>query len=84
MYRHVNNVVYVEWAVETLPSEVWEGWTLRDHEINFRSEAGPGDVIQSEAEEITCGNTRIFLHRLTRRSDNKEVALLRTWWERSK
>jgi hypothetical protein len=27
---------------------------------------------------------RIFLHRLTRRSDGKEVALLRTWWEKNK
>ncbi len=84
MYRHVNNVVYVEWAVETLPLEVWEGWTLHDHEINFRSEAGLGDVIEAEAEEVTCGNTRIFLHRLTRKSDGKEVALLRTWWEKNK
>ncbi len=84
MYSHVNNVVYVEWAVETLPQEVWNGWTLRDHEINFRSETGPGEVIQSEAEEITCGEVRIFLHRLVRRSDGKEVALLRTWWEKNK
>ncbi len=29
MYRHVNNVVYVEWAVETLPQELLERWTLR-------------------------------------------------------
>lgn len=84
MYRHVNNVVYVEWAVETLPPEVWEGWTLRDHEINFRSEVSFGEVIQAEAEEATCGNTRIFLHRLTRESDGKDVAILRTWWEKNK
>ena len=80
MYRHVNNVVYVEWAVETLPALVWEGWTLSDHEINFRSEAGFGDTVIAEAEEVTCGETRIFLHRLTRKRDGVEVALLRTWW----
>jgi acyl-ACP thioesterase len=84
MYRHVNNVVYVEWAVETLPRAVWEGWTLRDHEINFRSETSIDDVIISEAEEVTCSDTRIFLHRLTRKSDGKETALLRTWWEKNK
>lgn len=84
MYRHVNNVVYVEWAVETLPHEVWTGWTLRDHEINFRSETSLGDIVLSEAEEVTCSDKRIFLHRLTRRSDGKEVALLRTWWEKNK
>ncbi len=83
MYRHVNNVVYVEWAVETLPRSVWEGWTLRDHEINFRSETSIDDVILSEAEEITCSDTRIFLHRLTRKSDGKETALLRTWWHKN-
>lgn len=83
MYRHVNNVVYVEWAVETLPAEVHEEWTLRDHEINFRSETSIDDVILSEAGEVADGDMRVFLHRLTRKSDGREVALLRTWWEKN-
>jgi acyl-ACP thioesterase len=82
MYRHVNNVVYVEWAVETLPVSVWEGWALSDHEINFRTEVSFGDTVIAEAEEVSDGNWRVFLHRLTRKSDGSEVALLRTWWER--
>lgn len=80
MYRHVNNVVYVEWAIETLPSSVRDGWSLHDHEINFRSEAGFGETVAAEAEEVIGGDKRIFLHRLTRKSDGIEVALLRTWW----
>ncbi|HOP63235.1 MAG TPA: thioesterase [Spirochaetota bacterium] len=84
MYRHVNNMMYVEWAIETLPDQVWEDCTLFDHEINFRSETSPGDVIVAEAEEVEGGDMRVFLHRLTRRSDGKEVALLRTWWEKGK
>jgi acyl-ACP thioesterase len=80
MYKHVNNVVYVEWAVETLPASVREGRILYDHEINFRTEAGPGDTVIAVAEEVTDGLTRIFLHRLSRKSDGGEVALLRTWW----
>lgn len=80
MYRHVNNVVYVEWAIETLPSSVRDEWILHDHEINFRSETGPGEIVLSEAEEVTEGEARIFIHRLIRKSDGVEVALLRTWW----
>jgi len=84
MYRHVNNVVYVEWAVETLSALVVEGWILRDHEINFRSEVSFGETVLAETEEVPAGDTRIFLHRLTRKHGGKEVALLRTWWDYTK
>lgn len=82
MYKHVNNAVYVEWAIETLPASARESLTLYDHEINFRSEAGSGDIVISEAEEVPCGEMRIFIHRLVRKSDGVDVALLRTWWVR--
>lgn len=82
MYRHVNNVVYVEWAVETIPDEVWDRWMLRDHEINFRSEVSLGETVISEAEEVSDGDNRVFIHRISKKSDGRDVALLRTWWDK--
>ncbi len=84
MYRHVNNGVYVEWALETLPAELWDGWMLVDHEINFRREVNPGETVISEAEEVSGDDCRVFLHRLSIKSDGREAVLLRTCWSRKK
>lgn len=46
--RHVNNVHYVEWLLEALPSQVT---TVQDFEIAFKSETTVGEGVIAEAVE---------------------------------
>ncbi|HON79535.1 MAG TPA: thioesterase [Spirochaetota bacterium] len=80
-YRHVNNVRYIEWAVETLPFEIRNNCFLEEMEINFRAETGFGDVLRSSAE-INRDDAAITCHHCITRTDNgNEAAVLRTRWK---
>lgn len=76
--RHVNNTVYAEWALETIPEEVDSGCRLASIEIAFRAEAVYGDTVvvsTSHAEDVNS-----FIHRIDNGSDGRELARLRTRW----
>ena len=78
--NHVNNVHYVEWAVETLPREQVEGYHLNALEMHFRTETTFGDTVLGQAEQDEHPDGLIFTHRLVRAADAREVALARTQW----
>jgi acyl-ACP thioesterase len=78
--QHVNNVNYIEWAVETIPIDIWQNFRLAELEISFRAESKYGDRIISQTQRIKKDQQQIFLHRLLRESDQRDVALLKTNW----
>jgi acyl-ACP thioesterase len=80
--QHVNNVNFIEWAVETIPQEVWKNYMLKDLEINFRAEGKYGDRVISCSQKIEDTNKIVFLHDLSREKDQKQVALARTVWHK--
>ncbi len=81
MYRHVNNVIFIEWAVEAIPEDIIKCRRLCDMEINFKAESDFGDRIISQAQKIDNGDEMVFLHKLVREADNRTVAVLRTKWK---
>jgi acyl-ACP thioesterase len=74
--QHVNNVKYIEWALETVPLEIWKANVLSDLEISFRSETKYGESIIIQSEQ----NEDIFTHNVISEIDQRELALLRTTW----
>jgi len=80
--QHVNNVNYIEWAVETIPLTIWQKYRLSELEISFRAESNYGDRIVSQTQHIENDTRQIFLHRLLRESDQREVAVLKTRWKK--
>ncbi|MBN1271836.1 MAG: hypothetical protein JXB26_06140 [Candidatus Aminicenantes bacterium] len=80
--QHVNFVNYIEWGVETVPTETWKDFRLEELEISYRAESRFGDRIISEAQEIDQQKRRIYLHRLQKEQDHRETAVLRTAWTR--
>ena len=74
MMRHVN---YIEWAVESTPLDIYRKKNLTELEISFRAESKYGDriIAQSEVHEDIC------LYKLTRLSDGRELAVVRTRWK---
>ena len=78
--QHVNFVNYIEWALETVPSETWKNFKLEGLEVSYRAESKFGDRIISEAQEIDQKNQRIYIHCLRKETDNTEAAVLKTVW----
>jgi len=81
--RHFTATAYIHRALETVPKEVLFDRRPESIEVNFRSEAFYGDTIISRLERLPVpgdGARPVFLHRLTRTPDDKELTLLRTSW----
>lgn len=80
---HVNNVKYLEYGFEAVPAEWIEEHRCHGVDIQFRSEAFPGDTIVSactKGEPDQGMDT--FVHSLTRASDGREIVRMRSWWKR--
>lgn len=78
--RHVNNTLYVRWALETVPDEVAETMRPMVIEVNFRGEAFAGDVVTAYCGAANSGEPE-FLHRIDGPS-GAELTRLRTRWRR--
>lgn len=78
--RHVNNVVYAEWALETVPATVVDNCRLAEIEIAYRAEAFYGDTVIARC---ACADAEAstFIHQLVNRANGKELTRLRTRWE---
>lgn len=87
--RHVNNAIYPEWAIETIPkwteSRGLTGSMMQFRpcriEVNYKSSAFYGDMVLCSTTMIS-GDSEIpvFVHKIRRASDNAELARLRTTW----
>ena len=78
--QHVNNTVYADWALETVPDEVAAGH-LSSLEVSFRAEALYGDSILSRCIATPAANGTECLHQIVNSRDGRELARLRTRWK---
>ena len=76
---HVNNVHYVEWAIEAAP-EAFRGKFPHGLDIAFRQAAHAGDELESRVEVVDETTLR---HAIVRTSDGTLLATAETKWERS-
>ena len=81
MNHHVNHTVYVEWALESVPREILEGFCLVELEVGYRAEAFYGDTVQARAVVTQEGNPATFLHQLLNEKNGKELTRLKTTWK---
>ncbi|GIV61675.1 MAG: acyl-ACP thioesterase [Rhodothermaceae bacterium] len=76
---HVNNVHYVEWAVETLEPAFLASHRMTSLEVDFRAETYYDARVR--AETAPDDSTEVgFWHRLLREPDGAVVAVARTRW----
>lgn len=75
--EHLNNNIYLQWMLETVPDEVLLNCTLKRLEVQYRKEARWQDKIICETQRL--GNNR-FLHQLLKKEDRKELASAVTEW----
>jgi len=74
--QHVNNVIYIDWAIEAIPMEYLQDNYISSLEISYRAESHYGDRISSMCAMNDQDST--FLHVLERERDHAQVALART------
>ncbi|WP_298436092.1 acyl-ACP thioesterase domain-containing protein [Geobacter sp.] len=78
--RHVNNVVYAAWALETVPAEVAERCLLAGLEIAYRAEALYGEEVVARCRQENSGESPVFIHQIVRAGDGVELTRLVSRW----
>ncbi|MCP4135713.1 MAG: hypothetical protein GY754_32395 [bacterium] len=77
--RHVNNSLYIAWALESIQPDIIRGLRPLDIEVAFKGEALYGDSVLSRVRSVN-NQPGVFLHSLIREKDGKELTRLRTSW----
>ncbi|GAB2210503.1 hypothetical protein Droror1_Dr00015770 [Drosera rotundifolia] len=84
--RHVNNVKYIGWILESAPSAIMETHELAGMTMEYRRECGRDDVLQSltTVTGATIGGLldsgNVECQHLLRLEDGSEVVRARTQW----
>ncbi len=78
--EHVNNVRYVEWAIEALPEATLTAQYPVEVDIAFRAETTFGARIVTEAQQIPEAEETVFLHAVRHAADGRLAAQARTRW----
>lgn len=66
---HVNNVKYVEWAIDDMPDEILDGYLLDEVRIIYRKECSRGDIVHLKTYKFENNITSIIFN-----SDEQKVA----------
>jgi medium-chain acyl-[acyl-carrier-protein] hydrolase len=77
--RHVNNVVYVHWAIEGMPEGVLRTRRPTELEVVYKAEAFYGEEVLARVH-LPDAPDGAFLHAIVRPSDGVELARLRSSW----
>jgi medium-chain acyl-[acyl-carrier-protein] hydrolase len=86
--RHVNNAVYVQWALETVPWEISRCQRPVDVEVAYRAEAFFEEPILSRLQAVPASAAPgaekdpepVFLHQIVNASTGAELTRLRSRW----
>jgi acyl-ACP thioesterase len=79
---HVNNVSFIDWAVESTPVEVAAAAQVEELLMEFHAEALLGaEVLAQSARQASEAGRVCVLHRLVNAQDGRVLALARTVWQ---
>lgn len=78
--RHVNNVRYLEWALETLPHEVLDAYSCTGLSLQFEAETTLGDPVRATADLREEDGALSVRHRLAHAETDETLALAATTW----
>jgi len=78
--KHVSNVRYLQWLLETIPDDIIENCYLHSIDGRYVREAQYGHTIESLAELET--DTGIFMHAIKDLDSNRVCSIARTVWRK--
>lgn len=79
--KHVNNVKYVEWAMETVPIDILNNYVIKTIIITYEKETTYGETIRVLTEIKSEEDGYICIHKIVDKED-RELALLETQWKK--
>ena len=81
--EHVNNRVYVRWAVQSLPGTLNFEYTPITCDVIYQKEALPKDTVQSRISMNFENNLLFTDHVIVRKSSNQHLARLMITWKKT-
>ena len=81
--EHVNNPVYVRWAVESLPGTLNFEYTPVKCDVIYQKEALPGDTVQSLVSMNFENNLLFTDHLIVRHTSKENLARLMLTWKKT-
>lgn len=81
--RHVNNVHYLAWALETVPQDIRRSWQLQELRVEFLDESVLGDQVVAFCDRAPGEAQPVFRHEVRRERDGRRLTVLRTAWSRN-
>jgi len=79
MYKHLNNIKYFQWVIDSMDEDVVDNCYLASIEGRFVAEAQNGDTILSLTKKDITDNS--FLHIIKVQDSNKVCATAKTLWK---
>jgi len=78
-YRHVNNVKYTEWCIETMPIEFLKKHKLYEVDINYKKESSLGERLLVK----TCASSEenCFIHSITSEDGARDIVRMKSVWK---
>ncbi len=80
--RHVNNVKYAAWAIESVPLEIVLNCTLTNLKVTYKKETTYGKNIKTLTQIIRQGENTTCLHSIVDENKN-ELCLLESKWAKA-
>lgn len=78
--NHVNNISYIEWALEVIPAEVFRGYCLKHLKVIYKKETHYGKSINSSVEINKDCDKVMCLHKIS--GDGNDLCLIETIWSK--
>lgn len=78
---HVNNAIFIAWALETGPEDVVLNLLPCRIAVNYLSDVQYGHTIRVAAQQVETKPLPVFTHRISRDDDNRELTQLHITWK---
>ncbi|MDD6795399.1 MAG: thioesterase [Clostridiaceae bacterium] len=79
---HVNNVKYIEWAIESVPVDIIKDYEIKRIKILFEKETTYGEEVEVSSTIVRNEEDRLITVHTIRNSEGKELTKLEATWER--
>ncbi|MCT4615192.1 MAG: thioesterase [Marinifilaceae bacterium] len=84
MIKHVNNIRYLQWVIESTPEEIVDNYYLYSIDGRFISEAHLGQTIISLTKNIEIETSdKSYIHSIKIEGTDKDCATAKTVWKKT-
>jgi len=78
---HVNNTVFIGWALENMPFGGNEALMPSEVEVNYLSDIEFGRTVKAQGQRLASDPYPAFLYRIADNQDNRETTRMRIVWK---